>query len=263
MVGFNPKRVKVIYCEFRFCGGVGTQMCTFYYSDQPDSSRFEPKNNRKTATKGPTSCDDLKYIGYKLKGFHLLRFHGVKIKIVYCDFDTTVKKENKKSNTQKNKTVSTNVRRFCDGVGSRACSCYYSKQPGILQLELSSDQVTRNASHENGTGPASCKDLELIGYTVKGFYVVRSKNVRMKMVFCEFAKEATQENENQSKKSIVPVTSNADVSKSSTSKPTENVDINWNNNFPKIEILINKIDNQSLTGMILISFVTQVVFSRN
>ena len=83
MVGFNPKRVKVIYCEFdqikseqlsnnfatipntsnqvdkyfkssskviRFCGGVGTQMCTFYYSDQPDSSKLELKNNRKNAS---------------------------------------------------------------------------------------------------------------------------------------------------------------------------------------------------------------------
>ena len=83
----------------------------------------------------------------------------------------------------------------------------------------------------------------------------------MKMVFCEFANNGeTQQNENQSKKSIVPVTSNADISKSSTSNPTENVDIIWNNNFPKIEILINKIDNQSLIGMILISFVTQIAF---
>ncbi len=35
-------------------------------------------------------------------------------------------------------------------------------------------------------GPASCNDLELIGYNLDGFYIVRSIEQVMKIVFCEF-----------------------------------------------------------------------------
>lgn len=228
MVRFNPKRVKIINCQFnqttkktrdnnftrpitlkldniksssnliRFCGGVGIQPCTFFYSDHPDSPQTEPSSRTKNASTGdngsrPTSCEDLKSIGYKLKGFYLVRFNGVKVKIVYCDFSAmTNENYNKHRNTRavfnKKTTIKRKVSRFCDGVGSQPRSCYFSNQPNVLQLELSSDPVTRNASRENGAGPRNCEDLQNIGYTIKGFYIVRSRTLRMKMIFCEFLK---------------------------------------------------------------------------
>jgi len=60
----------------------------------------------------------------------------------------------------------------------------------IQQLELSSDEITRNASRVNGTGPTSFKDLESIGYTViytlNGFYVVKFNDRIMKIVYCNY-----------------------------------------------------------------------------
>ena len=209
MVHFNPKRVRIIYCGFnhttklisnnfkrmqnslqidsikssskviRFCGGVGNQPCTFFYSDQPDSPHIEPRSNKTNTSNDdgsiPTSCEDLKIIGYELKGFYLVRFNGIKVKIVYCDFspitnENISKQRNIRAAVNQNKTVRSKVSRFCDEVGSQPCSCYYSNQPNILQLELSSDPVTRTASSENGTGPANCEDLQHIGSSNPPFY---------------------------------------------------------------------------------------------
>lgn len=59
-------------------------------------------------------------------------------------------------------------------------------------FELSTDDVTINASKINGTGPSNCLDLQGIEYFLEGFYVVRFNEERIKTVYCNF----NQTNEN-------------------------------------------------------------------
>ena len=76
--------------------------------------------------------------------------------------------------------------KYYNGVGSQACSCYQSKNANILQFELSNDEVTRQASSNNGAGPKSCEDLKDLGYTFDGFYMVKFKTNIIKTVYCVF-----------------------------------------------------------------------------
>jgi len=197
MVRFNSsKRLKAIFCEFdetafasienqkvtavqtllvdksskrlRFCGGVRDQPCPFFYSDNPDSPHM-----KLIGSKEPKSCEDLERIGHKWKGFYMVRFNGIKIKIVYCDFTRVNKGE---------EAIETNESSPCRDIGSKPCSCYYSNHPSILQFELSTDEITRNTS----VGPKTCKDLEMNGYNLSGFFMVRLSNKIMKTIYCEF-----------------------------------------------------------------------------
>jgi len=212
MVRFNSKRVKTIYCEFnitkpnknskpkrfkrtprprklRLCGGVGHEPCTFYYSDNPDAQL----SSKKLEKIGPKSCDDLDKIGHFMKGFYMVRFNAIKLKTVYCEFNQTTLKNSKKPlnnilpKVDINGTVAiSKVSKFCQGVGSQPCSCYYTNYPNILQYELGSDEITRNASSVNGSGPTSCNDLKNIGHFLDGFYMIRYGDKIIKIVFCRF-----------------------------------------------------------------------------
>jgi len=241
MVTLDTRRVNITYCIFsntadetnekitetilkqrgttssspvlRLCAGVGSQPCVFYYSDNPDSPQVERSNNSKNSSKNvsikPSSCEDLKTIGYKHNGFYLVRFNGAKVKIVYCNFNSSMEKNVKErikrsgGNQKSSKTVS----QLCNGAGSQPCSCYYSKQQTTsLQIELSIDEITKNASSENGMGPSSCEDLQFIGHTIKGFYLIRSNSKKMKIVFCEFKNPLVNETINGDQLDLKPTT---------------------------------------------------------
>jgi len=188
----KPKRL-------RLCGGVGPKPCTFYYSDNPDApltgKRLNDSVNYNSKV-GPKSCEDLEKIGHFIEGFYMVRFNAIKVKTFYCQFNKGNLKIDKKklkiiqSPVEKNGTGAiSRVSRFCQGIGSQPCSCYSTNYPNILQFELSSDEITRNASRENGMGPESCKDLQKHGHSLKGFYMVRYKVKIMKIIFCNFDEE--------------------------------------------------------------------------
>jgi len=218
MVRFNSKRVKTIYCKFnqnittkrvrisraledkktmlqpktlKKCGGFGNTSCSFYYPDYPDiKSTIVNKNliNGDDSNEGPTSCENLKNIGYKLAGFYMVRIDTMKLKTLYCDFRHEKNEITEREWTLEKKNVSSPskaVYKFCNGLGSQPCSCYFTNVKDILQFELSSDETTRSASKANGTGPASCQDLEKLGYRLNGFYLVRFKEGIIKTIFCK------------------------------------------------------------------------------
>ena len=74
----------------------------------------------------------------------------------------------------------------CSGFPRQPCSCYYPDHPKVPIFELSSDKITANASGVNGTGPSDCLDLKNMGNSLKGFYMVRFTNKRIKSIYCEF-----------------------------------------------------------------------------
>jgi len=189
----GPPKQQVL----RFCGGIGKLPCTFYYSDHPDAPVTNINRRRNNVSNiislaGPNNCEKLKQIGYDLNAFYMVRSNTIKLKIMYCDFHQL---STKKKISTSNKLVlefdasatRSNVSRFCNGVGSQPCSCYYSKQRDIIQFELSTDEITRNASTERGTGPGNCKDLKKLGHTLEGFYLARFKDKIMKIIFCKFS----------------------------------------------------------------------------
>lgn len=232
LVRFMYRRSKAIYCDFarniqtidadmnklersslpkegineafgkEFCGGVGIRPCTFYYAEYPD----EQKTNEKLKTnliknsKKPSSCEDLKIIGYQLNGFYLVGVTSRRVKIVHCNFNQLSKNgemkakrsvSNKKSKRIYNKTKikpfnSQSKSKFCYGVGSMPCSCYFSNYPNILQFELSTDALTKNVVNENDMGPKNCEELASLGHTLNGFYMVRHTPKTIKTVYCKF-----------------------------------------------------------------------------
>lgn len=185
---------------FKFCNGPGSQPCTFLYPDYPDISLFNPRINKTTYnrscgknnchTKEPASCEDLSLNGHKLQGFYAIRLNARKVKIVYCYFDQIIK--NNKSNTRikrsmllKNSgTKSSNYKPVCNGAGSRPCSCYNTNSQDVLQFELSDDDVTRAASSDNSTVLSNCEELQHVGHTLDGFYMVRDNSFVIKIVYC-------------------------------------------------------------------------------
>lgn len=106
-----PKRVDAIYCGFnktsehvinqkktksslkpysdaewsqllQFCNSSGSQPYTFLYPDHPDIQLFNIEKHKTTRKinisgenhlLGPTSCDDLNFLGHRLKGFYIIR----------------------------------------------------------------------------------------------------------------------------------------------------------------------------------------------
>jgi len=174
--------------RLRFCGGLKSNPCTFYYSDHPDAPQFKTsihKNQQKNVMEEihdtqPTSCEDLQNIGHNLEGFYVVRFNSIKLRIVFCDFRNTVKRE---------MTKVKNIKATCHGLGSQPCHCHYSKTSNVLQYELSTDEITRNALILNGTGPTGCDDLKFVGHNQTGFYTVRASPKTIKSVFCDFKEE--------------------------------------------------------------------------
>ena len=225
MVRFKPNRTEAIHCNFnnqtlqnsnirvestteysskrneegsspsemiQFCkGSLKGQPCTFLYPDYPDIPLFTDVRNSKPTVE-PACCNDLKLIGHKLNGFYIIRLNPKKAKIVFCDFHLEiasegVKMRRKRSAAQKKiSEESINIKPICSNVGSRPCSCYYSKSFNGLQFEMGNDDTTRNAMGENGTGPATCDELERIGYTLDGFYMLRFNAKTIKISYCKF-----------------------------------------------------------------------------
>ena len=112
----------------------------------------------------------------------------MKLKTLYCDFRHEKNEITEREWTLEKKNVSSPskaVYKFCNGLGSQPCSCYFTNVKDILQFELSSDEATRNASKEHGKGPGSCQDLEKLGYRLNGFYLVRFKEGIIKTIFCK------------------------------------------------------------------------------
>lgn len=237
----KPKRVKAIYCSFsqtfrnlsseaeaskiflrnrdrkasnmiQFCNSLGSQPCKFLYSDYPDVPPFHPKKN-KTARNNtissdnydlePTNCIDLKIMGHSLRGFYVVRFNALKVKIIFCDFnqiiETPVKIKTKQFALEENGTASSkNITRVCEGIGSQPCSCYYSNFPEVIQFQFSNDDITREAIHKNGNGPSTCEELKQVGHNLSGFYFLRTNTTKIKAAYCTL-NEIEQRTENNDK----------------------------------------------------------------
>jgi len=182
----------------QFCNGTGEHSCSFLYPDYPDIQLFNRKTKNNPSCEncllGPASCNDLKKIGHMLRGFYIIRRNAKKVKIVYCDFNLVVVNgdgniRKKRSARKKIRAASNYPKPICSSVGSRPCSCYFSKSPVLtpaLQFEMGNDKITRNAMDENGIGPATCDDLQQIGYFLDGFYMLRFNTKAIKTVYCKF-----------------------------------------------------------------------------
>jgi len=206
------QRNSSMHTEFsQFCKGLQSQPCRVFYSDYPDIrlfyiNRITSSNNvfPKNYLRGPTNCEDLHAIGYYLKGFYWVSLNANKVKLVFCDFNEIEGKDKKNSrivsqnNTSKTKNTSSTPLPHCNAVGSQPCSCYYSKVPNVLQFELSNDELTRQATMKNGTGPESCEELKNIGYTLDGFHMVRFKTNMVIAVYCKFNYTEIDENNEES-----------------------------------------------------------------
>ena len=129
-------------------------------------------------------------MGHGLRGFYVVRFNALKVKIIFCDFGKTIESSvtevrTKRLASKKNETASPkNITRVCKGIGSQPCSCYYPNFPEVLQFELSNDEITRRAIHENGTVPSTCEDLKKIGHMLNGFYFLRLNTRTIKTSYC-------------------------------------------------------------------------------
>lgn len=79
------------------CKGAG-QLSTFYYPDHPDTPQLEIGNDAMTTIAlgengiGPSNCEDLQAIGYTLKGFYAVRVTKKRMRNVYCESNTPLKK---------------------------------------------------------------------------------------------------------------------------------------------------------------------------
>jgi len=194
-----------------FCKGLQNQPCKVLFSDYPDIQLFDINRNKssrnvslKNNIREPTDCEDLYAIGYHLKGFYWVSLNVKKVKLIYCDFNEIDGKYKKSfstkrlaspNNTSTTKNTSTMaILPYCDAVGSQPCSCFYSTFPNLLQFELSNDELTRQATSANGTGPGSCEELKNIGYTLDGFYMVRFKTNIIKSIYCIFNYAEKDEN---------------------------------------------------------------------
>lgn len=196
----------------QFCSnGSGSQPCTFLYPDYPDMPLVNVKKNKTTNTSitsqdnyalGPTSCDDLKLIGHKFAGFYLLRRNALKVKIVFCDFHQNIEniqqmRRKRRAILKKNETVlPKNSLGVCKSVGSQPCSCYLSNFTETLQFELSNDEITRNAVHNNG--PSTCEELHQMGHNLDGFYFLRFNIRTIRTAFCKL-NEVKTKNKNEGK----------------------------------------------------------------
>ena len=94
--------------------------------------------------------------------------------------DTTYSKKLARSIESNTETLSENDLQFGEFCHeSLTCTCYYPDNTDVIQFEM--DEIAENATKQNGLGPTTCQDLESVGYTLNGFYLVRfnsSKRVK-------------------------------------------------------------------------------------
>ena len=166
--------------------------------------------NKKSISTSIRFCGEVQFRHY-LNGFYFVWLNSIKFKIVYCNFSHENTDENQTRLSKSTlKSNDTKELPYCNGFGSQPCSCYYSNSPNILQFELAKDEITRKALRENG--PSNGKDMESIGYTFKGFYLVRFSDKIIKTVFCEFNQTAYRDDTNialkfttiKNKKDLIP-----------------------------------------------------------
>jgi len=72
------------------------------------------------------------------------------------------------------------------GFGTQPCTCYYPDHPNVTLFQLDTDEITKNATSVNGTGPENCEDLQFMRYSLAGYYMVRFKPNRVKAIYCGF-----------------------------------------------------------------------------
>jgi len=75
---------------------------------------------------------------------------------------------------------------MCGGFGAQPCTCYYPDHPNVTLFEIDTSEITINATRVNGTGPENCEDLQSIGNSLAGFYLVRFKPKKVKAIYCGF-----------------------------------------------------------------------------
>ncbi len=183
------------------CGSFGAQPCTCSYPDHPNVTQFElnadeiTKNASSLNDTGPVNCDDLKSMGYKLPGFHLVRFKPKRVKAIYCEFNQTTEKLSNQFKTTTSTILkkidsggSPGMVKFCNSIASNSCTFLYSDHPDTPLLNQKRNKTaSNNNSCENCVlGPTNCEDLRLIGHKLKGFYVIRLNALKVKIVFCDF-----------------------------------------------------------------------------
>jgi len=105
--------------------------------------------------------------------------------------------------------------RFCSSVGSQPCTCYYPDHKSIPQFELGNDELTKNASGLNGTGPGNCQDLKDLGYKLEGLYLVRFNSKRIKTIYCSFNNETIKNTKNQDRNQKVTYPKEGSIGRSS------------------------------------------------
>ncbi len=265
LVQFNRRRVHTVYCQLnstatsikaniatsieqssakslkppRFCANLNNS-CSFFYSDYPDAPQYELKSNENSKDLSsengkdyvlPTSCEDLKFMGYTLNGFYMVRFNVKRMKAVFCDF-TEMSEINEKAQVKTKRDVvksksktspriiskravvksenKTSPRKktppFCNGIGSQPCSCHLKNDPTVPQFELGTDEITRNAASKDGNGPATCEDLKKLGHTLNGLYLVREDSKIVKFVYCNYNPLITLQKKSSTKKPATKLT---------------------------------------------------------
>ena len=50
------------------------------------------------------------------------------------------------------------------GFGAQPCTCYYPDHPNVTLFQLDTDEIPKNATSVNGTGPKNCEDLLFMRY---------------------------------------------------------------------------------------------------
>ena len=200
----------------QICRASGNQPCTCYYPDHPDVVQFQlgvdeiTTNATKVNGTGPSSCEDLKKLGHFLNGFYMIHFNTKRVKATYCVFNQTSSETFLKIPTYNsfnpitaNKS-SSKVIRFCGGVKGKPCRFYYSDNPDSPQQhELSNNKNTKKELTLNATRkPSSCKDLQLIGHVLSGFYMLHFNTVKVRIVYCNFKSLETDSSEHTFKNEI-------------------------------------------------------------
>ena len=75
-----------------------------------------------------------------------------------------------------NNSIESQYERNCLNIGSQPCTCYYPDHIEVVHFEVGNDNITKKALM-NRTGPANCSDLQVIGHTLRGFYMVLLQNL--------------------------------------------------------------------------------------
>jgi len=153
-------------------------------------------------------------MGNSLKGFYMVRFTNKRIKSIYCEFDA---KMNENTFAISETTISSinniqsassdEISQFCNDAVNQPCKFLYPDYPDIPLFDSKSKKVSRNATN--------CEDLSLIGYSLKGFYLVYLCKNKVKIIYCDF--------DVVTKKDRIEVGTKTLVSKHDISKPSSEV----------------------------------------